>query len=164
MFIFVKHQRQQQEIKFWFPAIGAYQLLQARELVYRIDDLSSWTLNYIVSFNFRACKIDLFEPTCQAICLAAEKLPGTLTVMFVYRSRMLMSVYGQNNYSFCEFLTIFCLIPHNSVTSSINQITTFTWYNKTMYYKKDLVLPKKKKKYQKYTTYVNEVKLVMVGL
>lgn len=87
----------------------------------------------------------------------------TLTVMFVYRSRMLMSVYGQNN-SFCESLTIFCLIPHNSVTSSINQITTFTWYNKTMYYKKDLVLPKKKKKNQKYTTYVNEVKLVMVGL
>lgn len=33
-----------------------------------------------------------------------------------------------------------------------------------MYYKKDLVLPKKKKKNQKYTTYVNEVKLVMVGL
>lgn len=70
MFISVKHQRQQQEVKFWFPAIGAYQLLQARELVYRIDDLSSWTLHYIVSFNFRACKIDLFEPTCQAICLA----------------------------------------------------------------------------------------------
>lgn len=32
-----------------------------------------------------------------------------------------------------------------------------------MYYKKDLVLPKKKK-ISKYTTYVNEVKLVMVGL
>lgn len=57
MFISVKHQRQQQEVKFWFPAIGAYQLLQARELVYRIDDLSSWTLHYIVSFNFRACKM-----------------------------------------------------------------------------------------------------------
>lgn len=64
MFISVKHQRQQQEVEFWFPVICAYQLLQAKETVYHTGDPSSWTLCYVVSFTFRACKIDLFEPKC----------------------------------------------------------------------------------------------------
>lgn len=50
---------------------------------------------------------------------------------------------------FVNLELFFVLFPITVVTSSINQITTFTWYNKTMYYKKDLVLPKKKKKKSK---------------
>lgn len=46
---------------------------------------------------------------------------------------------------FVNLELFFVLFPITVVTSSINQITTFSWYNKTMYYKKDLVLPKKKK-------------------
>lgn len=64
MFISVKHQRQQQEVEFWFPAIGAYQLLQAKETVYHTDDPRSGHFVMLYHLLLEPVKIDSFEPKC----------------------------------------------------------------------------------------------------
>lgn len=139
MFISVKHQRQQQEVEFWFPAIGAYQLLQAKETVYHTDDLSSWTLCYVVSFTFRACK-NWFVWT-QVLSYMSGSREITSTVIFVFQSSRLMTVYGQTN-SFLNIWNVFFNIFSVFFLIEVLHNVHFVYYEKKCFYQKKIRLQK----------------------
>lgn len=80
----------------------------------------------------------------------------TLIVMFVFWGSMLMTEYEQNN-SFLNIWNVFFNLFSVFFLIAVLHNVHFVYYEKKMF------LPKKKYDY-KNTSYVNEVKLVMVCL